>query len=161
MQCNILSRCSHQGGINLSLASRHSISKYVGLACRIWKICNKNCVVNFFIKTGVILFLCVNCFYECFALAILNLTNLQYGLKWFRITMFYWHNSSTLPFYKFVVDFINLGLARLLRPQDAVRALYFGLVHTQCRSICFWGHHGSALLRKHPRVGSQVQCIKW
>ena len=32
------------------------------------------------------------------------------------------------PLINFVVDFINLGLAKLLQPQDAVRTLYSGLL---------------------------------
>ena len=37
------------------------------------------------------------------------------------------------PLINFVLDFINLGLAKLLQPQDAVRSLYSGLCVTNAR----------------------------
>ena len=43
---------------------------------------------------------------------------------------FIWTIHQYCPLINFVVDFINHGLAKLLRPQDAVRALYSGLTKT-------------------------------
>ena len=49
--------------------------------------------------------------------------SINLGLKKFSLLPWQFHRHIDL-----VVDFINLGLAKQLRPQDAVRALHVGLV---------------------------------
>ena len=62
-----------------------------------------------------------------------NLLRQKSILHYFFLFNQSWLQKISLLSWKFdrhidiLIDFINLGLAKLLRPQDAVRALYVGL----------------------------------
>ena len=77
--------------------------------------------LNLLTKTGITLCLWLNCSHDCFAWAFLVLQNLLYCFKWFRITLLYFAQIIIFALHtNFIVDFINLGLAKFLWPQAAV-----------------------------------------
>ena len=68
----------------------------------------------------------INCFNKCERYFNLFLYYNILGLTTFSLLPWQVYRHIYL-----VVDFINLGLTKLLRPQDAVRALYVGLTITE------------------------------